>query len=179
MPKLLTMMILGFVGILSVVFLQEKAVAFLKTQKERIPRLTSALINFIQQFSAGLEHSRKLGMLIYFFISTMIIWGIYFVCFYVSIAFYPQLQLSGEDIIILFAVATLGAIIPVPGGMAYPVFLEQGLLLVSPDLSPAIALSLSLLLYLINFWLVNLTCGGLTWLFQAVAIQPIVKNHDT
>jgi len=176
MPKLVIMMVLGFVGILAVVFLQEKAVNLLSQQAFLPEKLTSTLVGFIQQFSAGLEHSRKWGMLMYFLFSTLGIWGIYFVCFYVSIAFYPQLQLNGQDLVILFAVATLGAIIPVPGGMAYPVFLEQGLLLVSPELSPAIALSLSLLLYLINFWLVNLICGGITWLFQVVAVEPVLQT---
>ena len=118
MPKLLIMMVLGFVGMVAAIFLQQKVVIWLKKQSFLPSNLTTALIKFIQQFSDGLEHSRKWGMLVYFLLSTLFIWGIYFVCFYLSIAFYPQLQLSGEDLMVLFAVSTLGAIVPLPGGMA-------------------------------------------------------------
>jgi hypothetical protein len=171
MPKLITMLCIGFSVLILSMFLEKRIKAFLNQQSFLPQSISDGLASFLDQFAMGIQHSRKLSMLLYFFSSTVLIWLIYFVTFTLSIMYYPGIELSNQDMVLLFAISTIGAIVPIPGGMAYPFFLEKGLLLLCPNLDPAIALSLSILIFLLNFWFTNLVIGGTTWLYQSFCIK--------
>lgn len=178
MPKLGFMMSLGLGALLACILFQKRVHSWVGKHQKLPETLKKTILSFMDQFNEGLSHSRKMSTLIYFFFSTVAIWLLYFVSFYAGVGMFPSFELSFVDILLLFAVATLGAIIPAPGGLAYPAVLEQALLVIHPEISPALALSLSLLMYFVNFWIANLICGGSTWLFQIFFIKATEASPD-
>jgi hypothetical protein len=176
LPKLTLLAILGFTAAVVFVLLKDKLVTWVQKASFLPVGLKHSLEHFLIQLNQGFEQCRSIKMIGYLLGSNLFIWLTYYVCFYCSVALFPQLsELTYWDIFTVFTIATIGVLIPVPGGMAYPLFTKGGLLMVAPSLDPAIAFSISLILYCFNFWFVNLICGGAAWLWQAFGSKE--KTH--
>ena len=171
LPKLVLMMSVGLLGLIFVLVFQKKILLLLE-RWNFIPRAVVTLFShFVKQFSHGLVHCKKWQTIVYLLVSNGMVWILYFLCFYWTLAYFPQMPttMTLSDYFFVFAIGSLGALVPVPGGLPYPLFTQQALVLVSPELNESVAFSISLVMYLVNFWVVNLLCGGSAWLYQMFA----------
>ena len=177
LPKLVGMMCFGLLGLIfSLVF--QKSILSRLEHWTFIPRsVVRVFSHFVAQFSLGLVHCKRWQTMVYLLFSNALVWLLYFICFYATFVFFPQIPatITLSEYFFVFAIGSLGALVPVPGGLPYPLFTQQALVLVCPELDESVAFSISLVMYLINFWLVNLLCGGSAWLLQMLAPAKKVK----
>jgi glycosyltransferase 2 family protein len=178
LPKLMLALGLGLLGLFAALLLQKKIHQLLDRWTFMPRALVSLFEHFIAQFNAGLLHCKSPKTLIYLMASNVFIWVLYFFCFYWTLVFFPQMSttLSWQDYFIVFTIGSIGAIVPVPGGLPYPLFTQQALVLVAPEMDESIALSIALVMYLVNFWLVNLFYGGTAWIYQILMPPKAVSS---
>ena len=176
LPKLTVMFVVLNLGLVFVFVFHQK----LENIISKLPFLPDSIKggfnSFLTHFHHGLKNCRSLSMIIYLLLSTVVIWSLYFIVFYLLVyswSIMPDLTLN--EAFIIFLIGTLGVLVPVPGGVAFPLFLQQGILLVHPEVGQGMALSISLFTYFINFWFVNLVNGGLSWIWQM--FQPSPQNE--
>jgi glycosyltransferase 2 family protein len=179
LPKL-TLMFFLLKIFLIFIFVFHKKVGNLISSIPILPtKLKQGLISFLNHFNIGLKNCRSFPMLTYLLLSTIAIWVLYFVMFYLLVSPWSVMpDLTFDEAFILFIIGTLGVLVPVPGGLAMPLFLQQGILLIHPEVGEGMSLSISLFAYFINFWLVNLVNGGISWVWQMfVPPQQVKLTH--
>ncbi len=175
-PKLSLLMAVGLVAMVIFVSLKKRLILSLKRFTFLSEGLKSKITALLGQIDEGFSKCKSPRMVAYLFISNTLVWGLYFLCFYLAVGLYPQLsQLTIWDIFVVFTISTVGVLIPVPGGIAYPIFIKSGIMMVAPFVEPATAFSIALIVYCFNFWFINLLCGGTSWLWQ-VALP--VRNRQ-
>ncbi|MBF0197163.1 MAG: flippase-like domain-containing protein [Planctomycetes bacterium] len=168
-PKLMFFFAIAFIALLLLFF----AGGFLKDIIAKLPLLPAkvkqSFISLIDKMQEGTRFIKSFKRMIFLFISTLAIWVSYFICFYLAVAFYPQVShdVNIQDILFVFTVGTVGVLVPVPGGLAYPLFVQRSLMIVS-SVSEAEAIGIATVVYLVNFWIANLICGGGSFLWQAI-----------
>lgn len=177
-PKLSVLMAVGLVAMVIFVALKKRLILSLESITFLSEGLKSKITALLSQIDEGFSMCKSPLMVAYLFISSTLVWGLYFLCFYLAVGLYPQLSLlTIWDIFVVFTISTVGVLIPVPGGIAYPIFIKSGIMMVAPSVEPATAFSIALIVYCFNFWFINLLCGGASWLWQ-IAI-PVRKRQPS
>lgn len=177
-PKLSILIALALIAVIIFIAIKEKVIERLENVTFLSPGLKSKITSLLRQINEGFSRCQSPQMIAYLFISNTLVWALYFLCFYLAIGFYPQLSnLSIWDIFVVFTISTIGVLIPVPGGIAYPLFIKSGIIMVAPLVEDATAFSIALVVYCFNFWFINLLCGGASWLWQIA--RPMSKSQPS
>jgi len=139
--------------------------------------IKSRLQSFLEHFRLGLKNCQTFAMILYLLFSTLLIWLSYFSIFYLLVSPWSVMpNLSATESLFLFVISSLGSLIPIPGGLALPLFLQQGILLIHPEVGEGLALSISLFAYFVNFWFINIVLGGISWMWQVFQKQPLAGD---
>lgn len=141
---------------------------FIHQRQQFNPKHKELLLNFLKKFRDGFQYCKGVHGFIYLISTTLIIWSIYFCIMVVICHFYPNTPKNYQfnDFWIIFFVGTIGALMPVPGGVAYPLFVKASMDLVWPTMPEVDRIALSTIIFLYNFWGVNIILGGISMIFQ-------------
>lgn len=178
-PKLGVLMLLGLVAFGAFLILHRRIGSWIEQRAwpEKPKRL---LVDFIHQFGEGMQHLKGWKAAGYFFFSSLAIWVSYVGCFFFTVTFFPSFPESDpKQLLVLFTVASVGVLIPVPGGLAYPIFFKKALLIIHPEIEASVAFSLGLFCYFINFWGINLLVGGSCWIYQLIFDGRARDGYET
>jgi len=178
LPKLGILSLFALMGITVVIFKHEWVESSLRKQIWIGIIWQEKLTNFFSKFKAGLSYCKGLNGLSYLMFTSIAIWLLYYLAFLVIIKSYPNLpsHLLLGDIWLLFCISTLGSLIPIPGGVAYPLFLQRGIAAIWPEVSLQDGIVLSTIIYLYNYWAINIILGGLSIAFQLFTHQKIKRD---
>jgi hypothetical protein len=175
LPKFGILSLLALLGIILVIFKHKWVESLLQKQTWIGTIWKEKLASFFTKFTAGLGYCKGIKGLTYLLLSSIVIWILYYLAFLVVIKSYPNLpaQILFSDIWLLFCIGTLGSLIPVPGGVAYPLFIQKGIAVIWPEVSLQDGIVLSTIVYLYNYWAVNIILGGLSISYQLFKHQKI------
>jgi glycosyltransferase 2 family protein len=177
-PLLAGLVLAGIIGSVVFIFLRKKILNFIQTSSFIPPFAKERLVPFLENFIKGLACIKSPKILLFFLISSVLIWLCYLCSFYVIVTQFSFTKdlLSLSDITFTFMCSSLGAIIPVPGGLAYPLAIQKSFLFVLPSLSEAQAIGIGTITYFVVLWIANLVNGGASFLTQAILLNS--KKND-
>jgi glycosyltransferase 2 family protein len=169
-PILAILVLAGTIGAIAFLFMRNYILSYMRKTKFLPEKFKEKLLSFLVNFIKGLECVKSPRVLVLFIISSVLIWTCYFFGFYLVVSYFSFTdgKLSTSDSIFVFVCSTLGAIIPVPGGLAYPLSIQKSFLFVLPTITEAQALGVGTVCYFIVMWVTNFINGGLTFLYQLV-----------
>ena len=172
LPKLGAFLLVATLGSIFLLVFKSKLELFVEKQSYLPEKSKHFILNFLSKFTEGFQHSKSKSDILYLILSTIFIWFLYFIAFFLVVYFYPHIpnDITLNEVWLLFCIATIGVLIPVPGGMAYPLFMQKGMEVIWPEVSSVHVISLATITYLFNFWAVNILIGGGSILYQL--IQP-------
>ncbi len=167
-PILALFVLAGTIGAIVFLFMRNTILGTMKKTKLIPEKIRDRLISFLENFIKGLECVKSPRVLVQFLISSIFIWICYFFNFYLIVSFFSFTDglLSFSDSIFVFVCSTLGAIIPVPGGLAYPLAIQKSFVFVLPTITEAQALGIGTVCYFTIMWVTNFINGGLTLSYQ-------------
>jgi glycosyltransferase 2 family protein len=172
-PILGGIVFLGILGLIVFILMRNSILDFLKNTKVFPDWFKNRLVNFASSFITGLSCVKSPKVLFLFLITSILIWICYFISYFVIICFFSFTvnKLDSADIVFSFVCSTLGAIIPVPGGLAYPIAIEKSLFFVlgSEQITKPQALGIGLVCYFCILWIANIINGGISFLYQVFA----------
>jgi hypothetical protein len=139
------------------------------------------ILSFLKNFRDGFQYIKGLNGFLYLLVTTLAIWGIYFLILLTICTLYPNIPDTYQikDLWIIFLIGTIGAIMPAPGGVAYPLFVKASLDLVWPSMSEVDKVALSTIIFLYNFWALNIILGGISTAIQLSQKKQLsLQVHD-
>lgn len=178
LPRLSFVVLAGCLLLCIFFFTAGKMIKIIEKQNWLPGRLKKIILDFMIKLLDGLKFIKSPSKIIFLFISTLLIWTCYFVGFYLLIFKFSGISnlFSLFDYFFTFTIGTIGSLIPVPGAVAYPLFLKKSILVVASEMNPSVAVGVATMVYLVIFWITNLTIGGVAFLWQL--LQGLLAKRD-
>lgn len=138
----------------------------------------SMILSLLNKTRDGFQNCQGIQGIVYLILTTVVIWSTYLLIFWVICSFYPGTPDDYKlmDLWVIFFVGSIGSILPAPGGVAYPLFLKAGMDLTWVDMPDVDKTVLATLIFMVNFWALNLVLGGISTVFQLTQRKQVVPQ---
>lgn len=167
-PKFSFLILIGIIASCLAMILNKKILSLIEKCVFLPEPFHLRLISFYKQFMDGLNCLQSAKIVVMMSITSIILWMLYFLSYIFIIYYFKVVQeaLDFSGLIFSFTCSALGAVIPVPGAVAYPLAVQKSIEVLIPNVDVGIAVGIGTACYFLLVLLANTINGLGAYLYQ-------------